>query len=131
MTQQRFAAIEFPVADMARSVEFYRALGLPVPDGAETAPHVEIPLAPGVNLLLDSHETIASFDPDFTPSKGGASLAFDCGDPAGVDEAYARITAAGYKGHLEPWNAPWGQRYAVVHDPDGYGIDFFAALPAT
>lgn len=131
MTQPRFKAIGFPVADMARSLEFYRALGLDVPAGAEDAPHVEIPLAPGVNLLLDTHATIASFDPGFTPSdEGNASLAFDCGDPAGVDEVYERLDAAGYKTHLAPWDAFWGQRYAVVLDPDGNGVDLYAALPA-
>ncbi|MBB5786464.1 VOC family protein [Jiangella mangrovi] len=132
MTQPRFAAIGFPVADMARSLEFYRALGLDVPDGAEDAPHVEIELAPGVKLLLDTHATIASFDPGFTPpEESGANLAFDCGDPAGVDELYEKLTAAGYESHLAPWDAFWGQRYAVVLGPDGNGVDLYAALPAS
>lgn len=130
MTQPRFNAIGFAVADMARSLEFYRALGLDVPDGAEAAPHAEIPLAPGVKLLLDTHASIAGFDPGFTPEAGGhGSLAFDCGDPAGVDAAYERMIAAGAKSHLAPWDAFWGQRYAVVLDPDGNGVDFYAALP--
>jgi catechol 2,3-dioxygenase-like lactoylglutathione lyase family enzyme len=131
MTQPRFAAIGFPVADMARSLEFYRALGLDVPGDADDAPHVEIPLAPGVKLLLDTHATIASFDPGFTPPDGGSgNLAFDCGDPAGVDAMYEKLTGAGHKSHLAPWDAFWGQRYAVVYDPDGNGVDLYAALPA-
>lgn len=130
MTQPRFNAIGFAVADMARSLEFYRALGLEVPEGAQSAPHAEIPLAPGVRLLLDTHESIAAFDPGFTPATGGhGSLAFDCGDPAGVDAAHERMVAAGAKSHLAPWDAFWGQRYAVVLDPDGHGVDFYAALP--
>lgn len=132
MTQPRFTAIGFAVADLARSLEFYRALGLDVPDGVEAAPHAEIPLAPGVRLLLDTHESIAGFDPGFTPENGGhGSLAFECADPAGVDEAYERMIAAGAESHLAPWDAVWGQRYAVVLDPDGNGVDFYAALPAT
>ena len=131
MTQPRFTAIGFPVAEMARSLEFYRALGLDVPAGAEDEPHVEIPLAPGVRLLLDTHATIASFDPGFTPADGGSgNLAFDCGDPAGVDAMHEKLTGAGYKSHLAPWDAFWGQRYAVVYDPDGNGVDLYAALPA-
>ena len=55
-------------------------------------------------------------------------LAFKCGSPAEVDEVYARITAAGYKGRKAPWDAFWGQRYAVVEDPDGNGVDLFAPL---
>lgn len=37
---------------------------------------------------------------------------------------------AGIGGHLPPWDAFWGQRYAVVHDPDGTPVDLFAGLPA-
>ena len=33
---------------------------------------------------------------------------------------------AGYEGHKEPWDAFWGHRYAIVHDPDGNGVDLFA-----
>jgi uncharacterized glyoxalase superfamily protein PhnB len=29
---------------------------------------------------------------------------------------------------MEPWDAFWGQRYAVVHDPDGNGVDLFCPL---
>jgi uncharacterized glyoxalase superfamily protein PhnB len=48
-----------------------------------------------------------------------------------VDATYARLVAAGYEGHLEPWDAFWGMRYAVIHDPDGNGIDLFATLPGS
>ena len=41
------------------------------------------------------------------------------------------LVAAGYHGHLEPWDAFWGQRYATVLDPDGNSVDLFAPLPAT
>jgi uncharacterized glyoxalase superfamily protein PhnB len=57
------------------------------------------------------------------------SLAFACADPAEVDRVYAELTTAGYEGHKQPWDAFWGQRYAVVHDPDGNGVDLFAPLP--
>ncbi len=32
------------------------------------------------------------------------------------------------KGHVKPWDAFWGQRYASVLDPDGNAVDLFAAL---
>jgi hypothetical protein len=31
--------------------------------------------------------------------------------------------------HKLPWDAFWGMRYAVVHDPDGNGVDLFSPLP--
>ena len=39
------------------------------------------------------------------------------------------MVAAGFEGHLEPWDAFWGQRYATLRDPDGIGVDLYAALP--
>lgn len=129
-TKPTFNAIGTPVADMAKSLAFYRALGLDVPEGADGEPHVEIPLTTGVKLMLDTHETIKSFAPDWTPeARGGkASLAFECAAAGDVDAVYARLTEAGYEGYLKPFDAFWGQRYAVVHDPDGNGVDLYAAL---
>ncbi|WBB76831.1 VOC family protein [Micromonospora sp. WMMD1128] len=118
------------VTDMARTLDFYRRMGLPVPAGAETEPHVEITLPNGVRLAWDTVETIRSFHPGFTPPTGSPrmSLAFRCADPAEVDRRYAELTAAGHHGELPPWDAFWGQRYAVLHDPDGNGVDLFAPL---
>jgi uncharacterized glyoxalase superfamily protein PhnB len=47
-----------------------------------------------------------------------------------VDRLYGALVDAGYEGHLEPWDAFWGQRYATVRDPDGNGVDLFAPLSA-
>ena len=127
----KFNAIGTAVADMAASLAFYRSLGLDVPDGADGEPHVEIPLTSGVKLMLDTYDTVQAFEPGWTPpERGQMSLAFECATPADVDESYATMTAAGHHGHLAPWDAFWGQRYAVVHDPDGNAIDLYATLPS-
>ncbi|WP_327352526.1 VOC family protein [Streptomyces sp. NBC_01304] len=128
----RFDLIGIVVSDMAASLAFYRRLGLEFPAGSEEAPHAEAPLPGGLRFALDSEATIRSFAPDFQPpaSAGRVGLAFLCESPAQVDAQYAELTAAGYKGELEPFDAFWGQRYATVLDPDGQGVDLFAALPA-
>jgi uncharacterized glyoxalase superfamily protein PhnB len=54
----------------------------------------------------------------------------ECASPAEVDEVYARIVAAGFTSEMEPFDAFWGQRYATLRDPDGNGVDLFAALPS-
>ncbi|KKK05914.1 VOC family protein [Micromonospora sp. HK10] len=125
-----FDLIGLIVTDMGRTLEFYRRLGLPVPAGAEHEPHVEITLDSGLRLAWDTVDTIRGFDPGYTPPSGGprAALAFRCADPAEVDRWYADLTAAGHHGHLPPFDAFWGQRYAVVHDPDGTPVDLFAPL---
>ena len=47
---------------------------------------------------------------------------------ADVDEVYARVVAAGFEGEKEPWDAFWGQRYALLGDPDGVRVNLYAAL---
>jgi catechol 2,3-dioxygenase-like lactoylglutathione lyase family enzyme len=127
----RFDMIGLTVADMAASLAFYRRLGIEVPAEADGQPHVHVALPGGVRMAWDTVETVKSFDPRWTPAAGSrVSLAFDCGSPAGVDATYAELTEAGYEGHLAPWDAFWGQRYAVVHDPDGNGVDLYAMTPA-
>ncbi len=123
-------AVEIVVTDMARSLAFYRRLGLDLPDSADTEPHVEVTLPTGLKLDFDTVETILSFDPGWTTPSGGhrSALAFRCADPAEVDRVYGELTAAGAHGHLPPWDAFWGMRYAVVHDPDGHPVDLFAEL---
>ena len=53
-------------------------------------------------------------------------LAFRLDTPTDVDRAYEQLVSLGYDGHKEPWDAFWGQRYAIIHDPDGNSVDLFA-----
>ncbi|WP_432118050.1 VOC family protein [Streptomyces sp. bgisy032] len=128
----RFDAIGLVVSDMAASVAFYRRLGFAFPPGAGDQPHAEAGLPGGLRLLLDTEETVRSFHPAWRPPGGGsrASLALRCDSPREVDALYEELLGAGCRGELAPWDAFWGQRYAVVLDPDGNGVDLFAPLPA-
>ena len=122
-------AVGVVVSDMARSIRFYQQTGLDIPDTPDEG-HVEASMPNGVRLMLDSEETILSFRPDWTRATGNqVGLALECESPAEVDEIYARVTAAGFHGEKEPWDAFWGQRYAQLQDPDGVPVDLYAALP--
>jgi uncharacterized glyoxalase superfamily protein PhnB len=82
-------------------------------------------------LSFDTEETIAGMHPGWAPPTSSASrlaLAFGVGTPAEVDALFDKITAAGHAGTLKPYDAPWGQRYATVADPDGNSVDLFAPL---
>jgi catechol 2,3-dioxygenase-like lactoylglutathione lyase family enzyme len=126
----RMDMIGVAVRDMAASLAFYRRLGLEIPDGAESEAHVEATAPGGLRVAWDTVEVMQSFDPGWAPATGGAafSLAFLVDSPAEVDSLYAELTGAGHAGHLAPWDAFWGQRYAVVRDPDGNDVALFAAL---
>jgi uncharacterized glyoxalase superfamily protein PhnB len=121
-------AIGIAVADLARSMQFYRLLGLDFSDDPAEG-HVEATMANGTRLMFDTEDVIRSFLPDWTRTNGNqVSLAFECGSPTEVDEVYTRVVAAGFEGEKEPWDAFWGQRYALLGDPDGVRVNLYAAL---
>jgi uncharacterized glyoxalase superfamily protein PhnB len=121
-------AIGIVASDMARSIRFYQVVGLDVPDTPDEG-HVDTSLPNGMRLMLDSEDTVRSFRPDWTRETGNqVGLALECESPAEVDEIYARVTGAGFRGEKEPWDAFWGQRYAQLQDPDGVPVDLYAAL---
>ncbi|MBC9926689.1 MULTISPECIES: VOC family protein [unclassified Leucobacter] len=128
----RFNFIGIVTRDLAASLEFYRALGLDIPDGQDDADHVEIALPGGMTLAWDPIETILGFDLSYVMPAGShrIAFAFAADSPAEVDRTVAELSAAGHKVHTEPFDAPWGQRYATLHDPDGNAVDIYALLPA-
>jgi uncharacterized glyoxalase superfamily protein PhnB len=129
----RLSLVELVVADMPATLAFYRRVGLAIPPEADEQPHVDVDLGGGMRLAFDTEDTIRSFDPEWSrpqPDGHRVALAFACDGPADVDAAWGDLTGAGYDGHLPPWDAFWGMRYAVVRDPDGTPVDLFAPLPS-
>ncbi|MFI1913690.1 VOC family protein [Nocardia sp. NPDC020380] len=122
--------IQIVVSDMAASIAFYERLGVEFPAGSANEPHVDTQLGGGVRLSFDTEETIKSFMPEWErpTSTGRLGLAAECESPAAVDAKFEELVAAGYEPGMKPWDAFWGQHYAVVHDPDGNGVDLYAAL---
>ena len=110
-------ALGIVASDMARSIRFYRLLGLDVPETPDEG-HIDTFLDNGVRFMLDWQRQVGN----------QIAMAFECGSPAEVDEIYARVTEAGFHGEKQPWDADWGQRYASLHDPDGVPVDLYAAL---
>ena len=111
------------VRDMAASVAFYRRLGFDVTDGAEGHPHVEITMASGFALELDTYALTRAYDPGWREPEVGhrSGCVFQVLLPSreAVDRACAALEADGHRIHLAPIDAFWGARYAVAIDPDG------------
>jgi catechol 2,3-dioxygenase-like lactoylglutathione lyase family enzyme len=121
-------AIGIVAADMGESIRFYRLLGLDVPETPDEG-HVDTFLPNGVRFMLDSEETMRSFMDGWQRETGNqVGIAFECDSPAEVDEIYARVTEAGFHGDKEPWDAFWGQRYAILKDPSGVDVSLYAPL---
>ncbi|MCC3374258.1 VOC family protein [Cohnella sp. REN36] len=114
------------VKDMRKALDFYRRLGLNIPESASEEGHVEVDQS-GFRLAFDVRETAKEVYGGWEePSGHRIELAFRCDSPEGVDEVYHRLAEQGYTGHRPPWDAFWGQRYAIVQDPDGNLISLFA-----
>ena len=121
-------AIGIAVSDLQRTIEFYRLVGLDLGDDAPHG-HLEATMANGTRLMFDTEDVIRSFMPEWKRENGNqVSLAFECSSAAEIDEIYARVVAAGFEGEKEPWDAAWGQRYALLGDPDGVRVNLYAPL---
>jgi catechol 2,3-dioxygenase-like lactoylglutathione lyase family enzyme len=122
------AAIGIVVADLSVSIAFYEHLGLSFTGADSPDGHAEAELAPGLRLMLDTEASIQGFTAGWTRPFGSprTMIAFEFATPAEVDAMFTELMDAGYHGLRGPWDAPWGQRYASVIDPDGSGVDLFA-----
>jgi catechol 2,3-dioxygenase-like lactoylglutathione lyase family enzyme len=119
------------VADIPRAIRFYRLLGLPFAEAAAGQDFIEVKVN-GYRISLNTQELVKKLSPHWEEPRGQRhDIAFLCGSPKEVDETYAKVVAAGHEGIKEPWDAFWGQRYAIVEDPDGGHVSLFAPLAAT
>jgi catechol 2,3-dioxygenase-like lactoylglutathione lyase family enzyme len=118
--------------DLAASVAFYRRLGLDIDDGHPwSGHHIEVPMANGIQLELDSVELTKGYDTGYTAPAGGGSrnvIIFHLPTREAVDLTFTELTAAGHAGHLAPVDAFWGARYAVVDDPDGNAVGLMSPI---
>ena len=120
--------IGLPVHDMGKSLEFYRRLGLAIPEGSEGQTHVEIKMESGLTFFLDSKPS--RWDPGFVrkndPGEASDSypfiLEFYLKDRSILEAKYRELTGFGYQSHRAPYETSFGMYFAMVNDPDGNTI---------
>ena len=108
------------VEDMARSLAFYRRLGLDIPTGVDDPPHVEIRMESGITFFFDTSFT-PTYDADREPPVGSYRILpeFFLVSREAVDTTYADLTSRDYRGHRAPFETAFGAYMAMVDDPDG------------
>lgn len=117
------------VANMGKTLSFYRTLGLSIPKNLDSESNVDFEAPNGIVLGFLSEEVAKHADPNYqTPIGQNLNLQFIVDTSNEVDEVYNRLTAAGYEGYTEPWDAFWGQRFGRVKDPDGRIVNIYANL---
>jgi uncharacterized glyoxalase superfamily protein PhnB len=114
------------VQDMGKSLEFYRQLGLAIPDGSEDKTHVEIKMGSGLTFFLDSNP--ARWDPWVVKRDESGQMAESNNYPSvlefylqtqdAVETKYAELTRLGYQGFRAPYATSFGMCFAMVKDPD-------------
>ena len=103
----QLAMVGLVVADMKRSLDFYRALGLEIPDGENAKRFVMHRMASGVTLFFDTVFFPAN-DPQRRPAEQGrynVSLEFYAGTREAVDAIYEQLTGLGHAGRKAPWQS--------------------------
>ena len=119
------------VGDMPASIDFYRRLGVVVPDGVDTSgAHVQLRMPGGFSLELDTVESARLWHAGWRadPASVDVVIGFALASREAVDERYAGLTAAGYVGRQLPFDAFWGARYAIVADPDGNDVGLMSPI---
>ena len=114
---QHISAVTFAVRDMARSIEFYDKLGFDLLYGGDHAAFSSLKAGEAfVNLLAS---------PGYEGRWWGRAI-FRVDD---VDAHYRALQAQGLM-FESPQDAPWGERFFHVTDPDGHELSFAELLPA-
>lgn len=116
---EAISAVTLATADMDRSVAFYEALGFVVTFGGRGTPFTTY--RAGAQFLN------VQLDPDHAPLAAiWGRVIFWVDD---VDATYRRALAAGCAPEMAPADAPWGERYFHLRDPDGHELSFARPLP--
>lgn len=111
------SALTLATHDMARAVRFYRALGFEPAHGGKEANFTSLSGGDGyLNLVQAAPETQWGW--------WGRCVIY----VSDVDAQYRRAIAAGLTPDFEPSDAPWGERYFHITDPDGHEISFARPL---
>jgi len=113
---ESLSAITLATADMRQAVRFYLALGFPLKFGGEDAAFTSFEFG-GTYLNLIA-------DPRAPVNWWGRVIVY----VSDVDAVYRKALAAGFEPSLEPSDAPWGERYFHISDPDGHELSFAKPL---
>lgn len=112
------------VEDMGKAIEFYRRLGVEIPEGSETKQHVEVKMS-GLTFFLSTKTINARWDPARTEAAGGGYriiLEFYLETREAIDAKYNEMIGYGYKSHVAPFVTPFNVYFAMIDDPDGNTI---------
>ena len=118
------------VRDMDAAVEFYRLLGIEIPDTqpAWQSHHRTAEMSGEVDLDLDSTAFTPDWNAGWPSAQPGVVVGFRVATRKDVDDLYEELTGAGHRGQQAPYDAFWGARYAIVEDPSGNAVGLMSPV---
>jgi predicted lactoylglutathione lyase len=119
-TGTRFAMVALYVQDLQRSVDFYRLIGLDLPDPRPDSPVVIYREGNERRMIIATDDVARRFDEhrvDQADRGYRQVVEFFVDGDAEVDAAWQRITGAGFEGISAP-GTPNGAYTTLVRDPD-------------
>ncbi len=107
------------VEDMAKSIDFYRRVGVEIPEGSEKQPFVPVKMD-NLTFFLSTKPFNQHWDPANTEASGGYRiiLEFLLDSREAVDAKYNELIGYGYTSHVEPYFTTFNTYFAMVNDPD-------------
>ncbi|UXN21898.1 VOC family protein [Curtobacterium flaccumfaciens] len=122
-----FASVRIITDDLEGMVAFYeRITGQPA---ERPAPVFAQFSGPGATLAIASTATVAMLSGALTPATNRSVLIeFEVAD---VDGDFAGLQLGSDDVVLEPTTMPWGNRSALVRDPDGNVVNLFSRPAAS
>jgi catechol 2,3-dioxygenase-like lactoylglutathione lyase family enzyme len=116
---ESISAVTVVTADMAKAVAFYGALGFRLLYGGPQEAFTSFRAGTGfINLQLEPGRRRQ-------PTEVWGRAIFWVDD---VDAMHRRALAAGLTPLTSPADAPWGERYFHIRDPDGHELSFARPL---
>ena len=124
-------SVTIAVADMDRTLAFYRLLGLIVPLRASGGAYAiaDQPVGVRVEWTADDADHGCGAHHGMHTHAGRMGMSVRCEHTAEVDATHRALVDAGYESSREPRDTPWGSRHSCVLDPNGNPIKLFAPLP--
>lgn len=118
--------VNLVVADLERSRSFYESLGIEFRSrnrhGSGPA-EAWVSTNTGTTVVLHSTAFASWWDESAPqPSAGGPQVDLELESAARLDAVTGDLEQAGATILTAPTDMPWGQRFAIVRDPDGHRI---------
>lgn len=126
------AQINVIVADLEASRSFYERLGLEFRSRnrhGEGPAEAWVSVNPSVTVVLHSTSFASWWDETAPqPRAGGPQIDLELDSVADLEHVLAELATLGATTVKPPTDMTWGQRFAIVLDPDGHRIGLKAPL---